>query len=323
MSADFENLLYESFERLDYKNFKVNLSSHRLFVCGGEIDVTSSIPPSFRDRFVSFSGKSHPHIHDSIVLAEAFKDYFKDNAYPDLLVFEDEIASISSVVVIFLESPGSLVELGMFCTKPNFYKKLVIVVPQDEVKNEDSFIYLGPLENIKKKESNSVAIYPWPDPNDAKYDKSHLEDLCDVIDSKLSSLPTSSKFNIEDTSHLSLFIADIIRISYPVLFSEIEFALLATDLAIEPSRLTRHIYLLSKMGFIDSLPYSGYRYYYPTKEARRFLVYGRMKVDQTFDEAAFRMSLIQSYMPGADIPSRKRRSAMSQIYGLLVGGETK
>ena len=67
----------------------------------------------------------------------------------------------------------------MFCTKPDFFKKLIIVAPQEEVRGEDSFIYLGPLENIRKKNLQLLQVYPWPY-KILNYENSHLEDLCAV-----------------------------------------------------------------------------------------------------------------------------------------------
>ena len=151
MSVDYENALIEEFQQLDAFHSTVLFPESLLFTCGGEVDGTALIPPSFRDRFVSYTAVNNPNIYNGIVLAEKFKDYFKDNAYTDLLIFEDDIALISTLVIIFLESPGSLVELGMFCSKPDSYKKLVVVAPYDKVEKEDSFIYLGPLEYIRKK----------------------------------------------------------------------------------------------------------------------------------------------------------------------------
>ena len=144
VSVEFENKLIEEFSKLDSNKFSILLSKHHIFLCGGPVDVTKTIPPSFRDRFIGYAAKndSHRHIHDALICAENFKDYFKEDRYTDLLVFEDEIANLSTLVLIFLESPGSLVELGIFCTKPNFYKKLVIVAPQKEIQEEDSFIFL-------------------------------------------------------------------------------------------------------------------------------------------------------------------------------------
>lgn len=317
MSAKFEDTLIETFEKLSIGKFKVNLESHHLFVCGGLVDITTKFPPSFRHRFVSYSAIHYPLIHNAIVQAETFKDYFKENAYPDLLIFEEEIANLASLVIIFLESPGSLVELGMFCTKPDFYKKLVIVAPQEEVSGEDSFIYLGPLENIKKKEPTSVAIYPWPDPNSNEYEHEHLEDLCKSIDEKLSLLPKNIGFNESNSGHIALLIAEIVRINHPILIGEIEYALLSLDLDIKPSEITRHLYLLNKLEIIDSLFYSRYKYYYPQNPINRFFSFGKTSLGSGFDEKKIRMKMLQTFVASDDSQSKKRQNAMKQILVLI------
>jgi DNA-binding transcriptional ArsR family regulator len=316
LSTEFENTLIETFDKLSIDKFKVNLESHHLFVCGGLVDVKAKFPPSFRHRFIAYSAIQYPAIEDAVVQAETFKDYFKENAYPDLLIFEEEIANLSSLVIIFLESPGSLVELGMFCTKPDFYKKLVIVAPQEEVSGEDSFIYLGPLKNIQKKEPTSVAIYPWPDHSTDNYDQAHLDDLCKTIDQKLSSLPKNVEFNKSNSGHIALLIAEIIRINYPILISEIEYALLAIDLDIKPSEISRHIYLLNKLKIIDSLFYSRYRYYYHTNPINRIFNFGKTKSNIGFDEKKVRMKMLQAFVTSDDDQARKRQNAMKQILQL-------
>ena len=321
MSTKFEETLIETFEKFSIDKFKVNLENHHLFVCGGEVDVKAQSPLSFRHHFISYSATNYPLIHDAIVQAETFKDYFKENAYPDLLVFEEEIANLASLVLIFLESPGSLVELGMFCTKPDFYNKLLIVVPQEEVSAEDSFIYLGPLENIKKKEPTAVAVYPWPQ-QEVDYDQEHLEDLCISIDEKLSVLPKNVEFDFSNSGHVALLIAELIRINYPILLSEIELALLALGLDIKQSEISRHIYLLNKLEIIESLFYSRYRYYYSQQPTKRIFNFGKMTTGSGFDEQKNRMKIQQSFVSCDDPQSRKRRNAMRQI--LLSGkGNTK
>ncbi|GGO73507.1 retron St85 family effector protein [Bowmanella pacifica] len=312
MSSKFEDTLIEAFEDLSTQKFKVNLETHHLFVCGGEVDAKADYPLSFRDHLISYSASKFSDIHDSIVQAETFKDYFKENAYPDLLVFEEEIANLASLVIIFLESPGSLVELGMFCTKPDFFNKLIIIAPQEEVEGEDSFIYLGPLENIKKKEPTAVAVYPWPVKGE-KYENSHLEDLCKSIEEKLSSLPKNVEFRKSNSGHVALLIAEIIRIGYPMILSEIEFVLMALELDIKQSEITRHIYLLNKLKIIDSIFYSRYRYYYSKQPQTRILNFGKLSTGKGFDEQSVRMKIQQSFLISGDDLSRKRKNAMKQI----------
>ncbi|MGR6837553.1 retron St85 family effector protein, partial [Aliivibrio wodanis] len=263
MSKKFENAVIDAFESFDVNNFKINYPDHRIFVCGGQIDIRETIPLSFRQRFISDLAVKHPHIESEIILAESFKDYFKEHAYRDLLTFEDDIAQVASVVVIFLESPGSLVELGMFCTKPNFYKKLLIIAPRKETEEEDSFIYLGPLYHIRSKEPSSVAIYPWPSTAVLEYPDIHLQDLCASLLEKRDNIPKHPKYSPDNSGHVALLILEVVRLSYPILLTEIELALASLNLDEDKSKVTRLLYLLNKLGYLDTYEYSGYKYYYP------------------------------------------------------------
>lgn len=314
MSDTFENILIDVLENVTIEKERVDISSLSFFVCGGLVDARISPPPSFRDRFFSYTAKKFNNIHESIVLAENFKDYFKENAYPDLLIFEEEIANISSLVIIFLESPGSLVELGMFCNKPKFYKKLLIVAPQDEIKQQDSFIYLGPLENIRKKEETSVAIYPWPDSDDELYEEEHLIDLCELVEKKISSADKSETFNRNNSGHIALLIVDIVTMCFPILISEIELALTALNIDINSTDVSRHIYLLSKLELIGIYEYSGHKYYYPIRRNHSYFSFVRSR---GFDAQNFKMKLRQSFATSTIATDRKRRSAYKEIKKMI------
>ena len=316
MSKSFENALIETFEKVTISKERVDVFSLSFFVCGGLVDAGQPAPPSFRDRFYSFTETKYAHIHSAIVLAESFKDYFKENAYPDLLVFEDEIANISSLVIIFLESPGSLVELGMFCNKPSFYKKLLIVAPQDKIHEEDSFIYLGPLENIRKKEPSSVVIYPWPDPKSINYEEEHLIDLCEILEKKIDRADKTEKFSDKNSGHIALLIADIVALSYPILIGEIELALEAIEISIDAKAVSRHIYLLAKLNIIGVYQYSGHKYYYPIEKDRSYFSFVGSR---SFDKPKVQMKLRQSFSTSSEASDRKRRSAFKEIKKLCSG----
>ncbi len=313
MSNVYESALIDIFNQFDIDSFNVDLTEEFLFLCGGLIDAEATIPPSLRDRFLSYTATIEDSIHDTIVLAEKFKDYFKENLYSDLLVFEDEIANMSTLVIILLESPGSLVELGMFCTKPPLYKKLLIVAPQKEAKDEDSFIYLGPLEYIKKKSPTSVAIYPWADPKIAHYSKDNLDDLCDLIHNKLRSRNKTEKFNIKNSGHVAYLVCEIINLCYPILISDIELALAAMEIELSTSSISRHLYLLSTFNLIKQLHYSSYKYYYPTNEKNRKIKFGKTKDNKVLDVSRIKMNISASYVLSEDSLSRKRKNARKQI----------
>lgn len=313
MAANFEDEIISQFGNLEYNRFKVNFSKQHIFVCGGIVDVSSQIPPSFRDRFIQHATSYNEKILNSIILAESFKDYFKENNYNVLLVFEDEIANLASLVLIFLESPGSLVELGMFCSRQSLYKKLLIVAPQEKTESEDSFIYLGPLEHIKRKEISSVVVYPWPKNDVVSYSKDYLDDLLDHISEKLSSVSKTSSFNPENSGHVALLIYEIIRLSYPILMGEIELALTALNLNVDEAEVKRHLYLLSKLRMINHNFYSSYRYYYPLFKDLKTVSFGKSKNNQVSDAMSIQMSINQSYIMEEGIQERKRRAARKQI----------
>jgi hypothetical protein len=322
VSTKFENAIIEVFEAFDTKNFKVNYPDHRIFVCGGQIDITKVAPVSFRQRLIGKLASEHPEVESEIVLAETFKDYFREHAYNDLLIFEDDIAQLASVVVIFLESPGSLVELGMFCTKPNFYKKLLIVAPREETEREDSFIYLGPLDHIRNKEPSSVAIYPWPDNQVLDYPDIHLQDLCDTLLEKRNTLPKHPAFNKNNSGHIALLLLEIVRLSYPILLTEIELALVSLELDEDKSKVTRLLYLLNRLGYLETYEYSGYKYYYPLDRKNPRVKFGATKHSNTFDEKKLVMNLKMSYVNDThDGASRKRIAAAVEIQKVLKGGE--
>ncbi len=320
MEVDFENALIGAFERLEHKRFKVNFAKKHIFVCGGLVDVKSQIPPSFRDRFIQYTATNYEEINQSIVLAESFKDYFKENIFSDLLVFEDEIASVASLILIFLESPGSLVELGMFCSRPGFYKKLLIVAPQEQTESEDSFIYLGPLEHIRRKEENSVVIYPWPSNEKVEYNIEYLNDLLGHVSDKLNMASHQVAFVYENSGHVALLVYEIIRLSYPILIGEIELALCALNLDIKEAEVRRHLYILSKLGMISHNFYSNYTYYYPMLRELKTINFGRDKEDKILDALSIQMSINQSYIMEETGSARKRRAAKTQINEKLKGG---
>ncbi|WDE14387.1 hypothetical protein H3N35_03570 [Thalassomonas haliotis] len=296
-------------------------SPSKLFLCGGEIDATAQIPPSFRDRLYGFTAKQNESMHNSFILAEAFKDYFKDNRYPDLLVFEEDIAQASTLVIILLESPGSLVELGLFCNRPDLYHKLLIVAPQEQVSKEDSFIYLGPLEYIRKKSDSSVQVFPWPDQKIREYDSDNLEILCSSIEEKVNSLPKTESFKKENKGHIAYLIYSLVFTTYPVLTSEIELALEAMDITVSHGEISRLLYLLNKLELVNSYRYSSVTYYYPVRLDIKKVTFGKTKQGLMADLSNIRVTILQSLRLIDDESSKKRRYALKRINSIIEGVE--
>lgn len=318
MTQGYENTIQEQFSQLIHENFHVHLSVKTLFVCGGEVDPLSVVPKSYRDNLLHFTASEDIEFHDSIVRAEEFKDYYKDDTYSDLLTFEDDIAYLSTLVIIFLESPGSLVELGLYCSRPQFYKKLLIVAPEEEVAGEDSFIYLGPLEYIKKKSSDSVLVYSFPKSGE-EYDELSSQDLCNEIQAKIDKSNDTEKFDLNNSGHLSLIISEIIRLCYPIQIGEIEICFESLGIEVRKSQVRRLLYLLQKMGFIAKKNYGRNTYYYPLLPDQKLVNFGKTKKGKTLDSQTLFMDVRQSFVAIDDAHSNKRKGVLRQINELMEG----
>ena len=289
-------------------------------MCGGLVDATSPIAPSFRHRFLDFVDITDHQLQGLSILAEEFRDYFKDGNYSNLLKFEEDIASTCSVVLIFLESPGSLVELGMFCNHPEYYKKLLIVATEEHTENGDSFIYLGPLEFIRSKDDNSVAIYPWPSEEKKEYHETHLEDLADVVTEKISDLHSEEKFDSNNHGHIAFLICEIIRVCFPIAKGEIAEAL--DNLGLTETVVSRYIYLLERLQYIGVVERSTSKFYFPKSISENKVQFGRSKNFRQIESQILQISFRQLIASSRGDPTSRRRANVLQEI-MNHGGENE
>lgn len=282
-------------------------------MCGGPYlhKEGEQVPQSMRARLLLHFVSKDKDLYDQCVQAEDFHDYFKADAYGDLLEFEDEIALLSTLIIICLESPGSLVELGMFCNQEHARKRLLVIVPQHEVESKNSFIYLGPLMSLIRDDESSVLIYPWPDNRALPYD--HIDMIYGDIKSKLENVEKSSLFNIKNHAHIALLIYEIVRLSYPIKLTEIELALLAIEVDIEQKVVTRLLYLLGVMGLMYVHEYSSTSFYYTKSSDEKRISFGKDKDGRILDQPNIIMRLRQTFILGTDETSKKRTNVLKQI----------
>lgn len=306
---DFEDTIVEEFSSLEVSKFTTFFTPAKVFICGGP--TRAAVAESVRQRIIDHFAASDKATFDSLIQAEEFTDYFKDGIYSDLLEFEIDIANLSSLTVVCLESPGAFVELGIFCQLESLANKLLIIAPQEEIDKKDSFIYHGPLTSLLRADKSSVVAYPWADPSTLKYD--HLEFIVADIMAKLSNVDVSHKFNQKNSGHLALLIYDVICLTSPVKKEEINLALYALDLDLSERTINKLLYLLEKSKLIASTNYSRVDYYYGLGAASRRIKFGTSKTGAVKDSSALRMAFRQSYVLADDEPAKKRRYAQQAI----------
>lgn len=122
-----------------------------IFLCGGDIN-KDTIRKKVRNflKSVDFLMIFFPE--------RIFVEYFNLNKEADYLTLETILAENVDYICIVCESPGAFAELGAFANNKNLQDK-IIVLNDEQYKNDPSFINLGPIKHLKKKNKKSVYFY--------------------------------------------------------------------------------------------------------------------------------------------------------------------
>ncbi len=124
-----------------------------VFLCGGASSLNHT---STRDRVRDYLAK----IQGVRILypEDLFIEMLNKNKEYDLLSLEGFLAENCDLICIVCESAGSLVELGAFTNNEKTVNKVVAVIDEKR-KKDQSFIMLGPIKIIKKKNKSHVVFY--------------------------------------------------------------------------------------------------------------------------------------------------------------------
>jgi hypothetical protein len=250
-----------------------------IFFCGGRMnDASISEPASVRDAVLRHFSIKYSSLADRIFLAEEFKNWAQDGAYHELFTFERHLASLSSAIIIFVESAGSIAELGAFSQLDGVKEKLIVFL-QTEHYEQDSFINLGPIKYLEGTFKDSVHPYPWrsvPSPAGNRIDLSSLsecvDDICETISEALGAVRTKRSFDGSEPRDTMLLIRDLINQFIGLKFHEITDYLLDMGITIESGLLKQYLFVLKTLKLIQMVPYGRDRYYVPT-DLRRFIRY--------------------------------------------------
>ena len=157
----------------------------------------------------------HPELKPKIWMAENINDWFKEGHFSDLVTFEKQVANLASVIVLFLESPGSIAELAFFSQIPEVTKRFLVFLDTYHYQ-KNSFIRQGPIQFLEQTTSGLVHVYPWSSNNSSgnkKFElellKRHADPIVDTINTKVTSSPNEETFSTSNETHF-----DIIGVRY-------------------------------------------------------------------------------------------------------------
>lgn len=247
---DPQNLLND----LRIESIRVRIPTPVVFLCGGALSPEAASPTMLRDAFYRFEKDSETKY--KIVLAEAAFPLSAEAGYGDLLQFEQDIAQVVGLIVLFVESAGSLAELGAFSALPTVAPRLLAIL--DEYHYEQrSFVKNGPITFLENKHGEEWVLSLErkfigidDDGNiSALKPKEFLQSVKPVIEKRLTSIDTSNKLDVTFSGHAILLIVGLCQEFGALTITEIRECLLVVGFV--DMRIKNYIYCAKLLGWID------------------------------------------------------------------------
>lgn len=285
-------------------------------VFGGELTEphgTSTSPTflSWRDSYVRWVHSNRGDIRDVLLMPESYSEWNTFNNYSDLLRFEADLGFLTAAVVIFLESPGSIAELGAFSQIESLRDRLVVVV-EDSRHPKASFISLGPLRQLENDfQRGSICVIPKSDGFSLTAD---INTVVKAIDDKLKATKTSDKrpFDPEHTRHQFTLALDAICLMEAVTATEIEQVFQKFGVDANLPRIRQILFTLHQTKLVRYRRYGGIDYYLPTTRGVTWLDYKGPDASSKFNRPRIAIK-IQSSRSKDDPKRRVIESEFSKV----------
>ncbi len=205
--AKFVRVREEVITTIQRNEYRFRRTPNVLFLCGGRGSVV-------RDRLREYIRKRRD---DTIV-------FYAENVWTALsevqglsaLQMEAQLASLSDIVVIIVESIGTSAELGAFSLSDELRKKLLPILDPKH-RTGESFIETGPVRWIDSDSNFRPAI--WVDHKSVLEAAAELEDRLN----KILPAPVRVADLVASPKHLLFFLCDLVAVFGPCLSSHIAF----------------------------------------------------------------------------------------------------
>jgi hypothetical protein len=245
---------------------RVSNTPHWVFLCGGPTTDSIRAPiRSARDYFYRYIKSHAPDLRKRVRLAEEINDWFDEDTFADLLELEVYLADLSDLTILFVESPGSLAELGAFATA-DLLRPRTLAVLNSSHKVTRTFIADGPVRKIRKCNKNLIHYYEWNDkkPSD-RSNRDVFEDMSkELVKRALGHASKKAKertLNKKSDGHTMFLIADLIDLLGITKATEIMECLSIWNYTVDKKKLKQYLSLLEHLGSTKRKPYSDQTYY--------------------------------------------------------------
>lgn len=245
----YDKIIIPSLKRFFGSNFFISADRPIIFLCGGSDEKKSA-----RYIFLEYLRKNNPEL--DITIAEVFFKVTKTGN--DLLTLENQLADYADCIVLFVESPGSVAELGAFANHNILVSKL-LVINNKKFKDSPSFINDGCIKLIESKSKFTPVIF------------------CDMATPLFVAheiIGTITKYSNRRRKSLDLghegfskkvqlyFLIMLITLLNPITPTELNYIATKLDFFKEKKEVRKMINIVTTMGYANP---SEKGYLYPTK----------------------------------------------------------
>lgn len=278
---------------------KIRNTPNIIFLCGGETAKKGRYR-SARDYFYRHLLREKASIAQRVRLAEDVNSWFRQDVFPDLLELENYIADLADTTVLFVESPGSIAELGAFAASDALRPKTLAVL-NNFYGPSPSFITDGPVRKIKNENDKLVHYYTWnPKKLGSAATKEEFREMTEDLTAfwvhRAEAQSELQNFNGNKHGHVLLLAADLIRIQGVATITEISDCLKALGCEFNNEQLRRYISLLESMALI-AREYRSNQSFYVSKSSTPFIRYAYLPDAPLKDAVRIQSALRESLEP--------------------------
>ena len=309
---------FENFEaRIDREELRVARPSQLVFLCGGLIDSVDDNKKScsLRDYIIRLK-KGARRINAKIVLAETAQQLYRDTNYDDLISFEEDIAHLSSLVLVISESPGSLAELGAFASEEGIRESLRVII-SEEHSSAESFVRYGPVRRIENIDRERVGVFPWRTNSKngiikASIDR-HFTEMVRWINEHIDAIPETHYYRTIPESQIFYDIVWSLSIMEAAPPEPLYEAVRKIHPGLIDSKIKDYLYVLKTCRWVGQFSYSGRDYYY-LPENRDPFEYAFQAGERPRDIPAFKVVIAREFHRDARV-SRAVMRRLQEIRG--------
>lgn len=317
MAQHIDDPRLQFLESLDLSASRIELSNSAIvLVCGGPVPDPKLYPEAPDPPIASLRHAiSKVHTSFEIFRPEEIKNWHSDAVFKDLVSFERALASICSLIVIILESAGSMAELGAFSQLPELSEKSITIC-SSEFDNHISFINLGILRFLTAKDRSRVKRYPWNIKNPEQIAREVIDDAISDIQLELEKSPKSTALKIDHDFHCMVMISELLRLFIALKESEILDYLVRLRFKVDADQLRGRIFVLQSFNIIKTSGYSDAIFYISGPEPYHRLRLAAIDKRRPIDVLRIETLCLDFYR--ADSRQKNRHRTITQ---LRVGAE--